>query len=263
MAKLWQPPALPAPQEDLHFSTGRIMHSVQTIVLPGKPMTRPAEYTRHAIIKAAVALFAEKGFEGTGVRAIVAKAGVNQAAINYHFKGKDGLYLEVLKAAFEKLTDHAGFDAEQLTSLSREEALRSFVDQQLRPLLLRDETSRYIRIFAWESAHPTKVFREFMATNSSSYLTAAVDLVRRFLPPGTQKRIALCGAICLMGQCSIFVRNRELFAEEPFSITIDAAFVDELSDLITRLAIGGLLHASAAASSGAEVRAGQPLSVAG
>jgi hypothetical protein len=72
MAKLWQSPALPAPQEDLHFSTGRIMQSVQTIVLPGKTMTRPAEYTRHAIIRAAVALFAEKGFEGTGVRDIVA-----------------------------------------------------------------------------------------------------------------------------------------------------------------------------------------------
>jgi AcrR family transcriptional regulator len=225
-------------------------------------MTRPAEYTRHAIIKAAVALFAEKGFEGTGVRDIVAKAGVNQAAINYHFKGKDGLYLEVLKTAFERLTVHAGFDAQRLSSLSREEALRSFVDQQLRPLLLRDETSRYIRIFAWESAHPTPVFRKFMATHSSSYLTAAVDLVRRFLPPGTHNRMALCAAIWLMGQCSIFVRNRELFAQEPFSITIDEAFVDELSDLITRLAIGGLLHASAAASSGTEFRVGQPVSVA-
>jgi AcrR family transcriptional regulator len=225
-------------------------------------MTRPAEYTRHAIIKAAVALFAEKGFEGTGVRDIVAKAGVNQAAINYHFKGKDGLYLEVLKTAFGRLTVHAGFDAQRLSSLSREEALRSFVDQQLRPLLLRDETSRYIRIFAWESAHPTPVFRKFMATHSSSYLTAAVDLVRRFLHPGTHNRMALCAAIWLMGQCSIFVRNRELFAQEPFSITIDEAFVDELSDLITRLAIGGLLHASAAASSGTEFRVGQPVSVA-
>ncbi len=210
-------------------------------------MTRPAEYTRHSIIKAAVDLFAEKGFEGASVRDIVTKACVNQAAINYHFKGKDGLYLEVLKTAFEKLTDHAGFNPDKLTSLSREEALRSFVYQQLRPLLFRDEMSRYIRMFAWESAHPTKVFRKFMATNSASYLTAAVDLVRRFLPPGTQKRAALCGAIWLMGQCSIFVRNRELFAQEPFSIAIDEPFVDELTELITRLAIGGLRHASAAA----------------
>lgn len=209
-----------------------------------KLMTRPAEYTRQSIIKAAVDLFAEKGFEGTSVREIVAKARVNQAAINYHFKGKDGLYLEVLKMAFAKMTEHAGFDAENLRSLSREEALRSFVYQQLRPLLSRDEMSRYIRMFAWESAHPTKVFRKFIATNSISYLTTAVDLVCRFLPAGTKKRTALCGAIWLMGQCGVFVRNRELFAQAPFGIAINEPFVDELTRFISGLAIGGLLHAS-------------------
>jgi hypothetical protein len=34
-----------------------------------------------------------------------------------------------------------------------------------------------------------------MSTNTLSYLTAAVDIVRQFLPPGTQKQVALCGAI--------------------------------------------------------------------
>lgn len=64
--------------------------------------------------------------------------------------------------------------------------------QQLRPLLFRDEMSRYIQLFALESAHPSKIFLKFMATNTVSYLTTAVDIVRRFLPPGTQKRVALC-----------------------------------------------------------------------
>jgi AcrR family transcriptional regulator len=210
-------------------------------------MSRPAEYTRGSIIKAAVHLFAEKGFQGASVRDIVVKARVNQAAINYHFKGKDGLYLEVLKTALEKLTERAGSDPEKLQSLSREEALRNFVSQQLRPLLFRDEMSRYIRLFAWESAHPSKIFLKFMATNTGSYLTTAVDIVRRFLPPDTPKRAALCVAIWLMGQCSIFVRNRELFAHEPFSISADEPFTDELTELVTRLAIGGLLHASTAA----------------
>ena len=146
-------------------------------------MGRPAEYTRDAIIKAAVNLFAEKGFEGTSVRDIVAKAGVNQAAINYHFKGKSGLYLEVLKTAFEGLTDRTGFSSEELRSLSREDALRTFISKQLRPLTFRDERSRYIRIFAGESSHPTKVFRKFLATNPTSYPTAATDIVRQFLPP--------------------------------------------------------------------------------
>jgi len=205
-------------------------------------MTRPAEYTRNLIIKAAVSLFAEKGFERSSVRDIITKARVNQAAINYHFKGKDGLYFEVLKIAFKTLTEDAGLDAEELKSLPREQALRRFVGHQLRPLLFQDEMSRYIRMFAWESAHPSKVFRKFIATNSSSYLSTALDVVRRFLPPNTPDHTALCAAISLMGQCSVFVRNRDLFAQDPFRMTIDERFVDELSDLIARVAIGGLSH---------------------
>ena len=76
-------------------------------------------------------------------------------------------------------------------------------------------------------------------TNTVSYLTTAVDIVLRFLPAGTQKRVALCVAIWLVGQCGVFVRSRELLAQEPFSITIDESFTDELTELITRLAIGG------------------------
>ncbi len=203
-------------------------------------MTRPSEFTRSSIMKAAVQLLADKGYQATSVRDIVAKARVNQAAINYHFKGKDGLYLELLKTAFEKLTEQAGFDPAKLKSLSREEALRSFVHQQLRPLLFRDELSLYIRIFAWEAAHPSKVFLKFMAKNTVTYLTAAIDIVQRFLPAGSDRRVALCGAIWLMGQCSTFVRNRELFAQEPFKIAPDTPFVDELADLISRLALSGL-----------------------
>jgi AcrR family transcriptional regulator len=205
-------------------------------------MSRPADYTRAQIIKAAVSLFADKGFERSSVRDIVAKARVNQAAINYHFKGKDCLYAEVLKIAFESLTANSGVDTENLKSLSREQALRRFVHHQLRPLLFQDELSRYIRMFAWESAHPSKVFRKFIASNTTSYLSAAVDVVRRFLPPDTQDRAALCAAICLMGQCSVFVRNRELFGQEPFRIAVDERFVDELTDLITKVTIGGLPH---------------------
>jgi len=207
-------------------------------------MSRPAEFTRSSIIKAAAHLFAEKGFEGASVRDIVTRARVNQAAIHYHFKGKDGLYLEVLKTAFDRLTKDSGFDPEKLKALPREEALRSFIHQQLRPLLFRDEMSRYIRMFSLESAHPSKIFLKFMTANPTTYITAAVELVRRFLPENTEDRVALCAAIWLMGGCGIFVRSREMFEKEPFSISSDETFVDELTDLMTRLALGGLLHAA-------------------
>jgi TetR/AcrR family transcriptional regulator, regulator of cefoperazone and chloramphenicol sensitivity len=201
------------------------------------------ERTRQAIVKAALRLFAEKGYRGTSVRDIVEKARVNQAAINYHFKGKDALYLHVLETAFEKLKVHSGFDPEKLTSLPPEDAVRAFVDQQLRPLGFRDELSLYIRMFAWEAGHPTKVFSKFIGSSTSSYITAAVGLVQRFLTPGTDRRVAVYGAIWLMGQCSTFVRNRELLAQDPFRLSSED--VEGLTELISRLALGGLRSISA------------------
>jgi AcrR family transcriptional regulator len=65
-------------------------------------MKRPSEITRDRILKTAVRLFAERGYEATGIRTLAAKAHVNQAAINYHFKSKDGLYREVLRGALTR-----------------------------------------------------------------------------------------------------------------------------------------------------------------
>ena len=219
-------------------------------------MSRPSEYTRNSIMKAAVALFAERGYDGTSIRAIVSKARVNQAAINYHFKGKEGLYFEVLKVAFEGYLRLDNFDPERLKDMPREEALRSFVHQQLRPLLARDQMSRYIRIFAWENVRPSKVLTNFVKTGAMPFLASATALVRRFLPHGTSDHDAMCAAISLMGQCSVFVRNREQFAQPPFNLKIDEAFVARLTDFISTLALKGLAQEALFQPAGMCFRAG-------
>jgi AcrR family transcriptional regulator len=101
-------------------------------------MTRPSDITRERILKAARSLFADRGYQDTSIRAVVAKARVNQAAINYHFGGKDGLYREVLRAAIRALTEHQLAHAEGMKGMSRENALVEFVKYQLRPLAARD-----------------------------------------------------------------------------------------------------------------------------
>jgi AcrR family transcriptional regulator len=47
--------------------------------------------TKEKILDAAEGLFAEHGFGATSLRQITAQAGVNLAAINYHFRSKDAL----------------------------------------------------------------------------------------------------------------------------------------------------------------------------
>ncbi len=44
------------------------------------------------IIDVAIELFAEKGFEGTSIRELAAKADVNLAMVNYYFGSKDKLF---------------------------------------------------------------------------------------------------------------------------------------------------------------------------
>jgi AcrR family transcriptional regulator len=202
-------------------------------------MTRPSEVTRERIIKAAERLFAERGYDGTSIRAIVAKARVNQAAINYHFDGKDGLYREVLREAFRALTVDQLAHAQEISTMSREDALAAFMRRQLHPLMARDEYSRHMRIFNWETVRPTPVFRSLLSEEAAPFMGLAADLVRRFLPDADQRTV-MVASIWLIGQCSVFLRNRDQLAEAPIGLVLDASSIEWLSVLLSGWVVAGL-----------------------
>ena len=66
-------------------------------MLMGKKQRRKTA-TRERLLDAAEMLFAHKGYNGITVREITRKAQCNQAAVNYHFRSKKNLYLEVFKS---------------------------------------------------------------------------------------------------------------------------------------------------------------------
>ncbi|MEH6472863.1 MAG: TetR/AcrR family transcriptional regulator [Halopseudomonas sp.] len=92
--------------------------------------------TVHRILDTAVELFAEKGFEQTSVRDITQAAGVNLAAINYHFGSRDALihavaerYLTPLCRDMERqLDDHEASDVE----LTLEDLLELLISSMLK-----------------------------------------------------------------------------------------------------------------------------------
>lgn len=209
-------------------------------------VTRASKATREKIIKAASRAFARNGYDGASIRTIVAAADVNQAAINYHFGSKDGLYRAVLQAALLALMNDDGAGRGD-GALSREAALRRFLRQQLRPMISGDELSAYVRIFNWETLKPSPVFRQFMAREAAPFFATATELVRRFLPDGATDEQAVVGALWLFGQCSIFVRNAQQLSRPPFRLTLDERFVDRLADTMAAWAAGGLGRPPAAA----------------
>ena len=59
----------------------------------------PARNSRLPLLKAAIRIFAEKGFEGAGIREIAEAAGVNSSLIYFHFGGKAELHAASLHLA--------------------------------------------------------------------------------------------------------------------------------------------------------------------
>jgi AcrR family transcriptional regulator len=55
---------------------------------------------REAIVKAAMQVFAQKGYAGASTRAICAEAGVTKPVLYYHFRGKGHLYQELMIDSF-------------------------------------------------------------------------------------------------------------------------------------------------------------------
>jgi AcrR family transcriptional regulator len=203
-------------------------------------MTRPSELTRHALIEAATAVFADKGYDGGSVRLITQKAKANQAAINYHFGGKEGLYREVLRAALHAYDDLNLVDESKLPDMDAEEALRRFLRQQLMPLFKRNQMSRYMRLFNWEMLQRTSVFQELLASEPVPTVTTAQAIIGKFLPDGASREEQTVAMIWLVNQAFIFVRHYEHLSKPPANLTLDQGFLERLIEMLARLLSHGL-----------------------
>ena len=85
------------------------------------PAGRPGPETRNRILDVAEALFVEHGLESTSMRMITTTAGVNLAAVNYHFGSKESLIHEVFQRRLVELNQRRLAALEDLES----RALRS------------------------------------------------------------------------------------------------------------------------------------------
>jgi len=65
-------------------------------------MKKARQGGREAILKAAVRLFAEKGYTGASTREICQAAGITKPVLYYHFRGKEHLYQELIIDCFSQ-----------------------------------------------------------------------------------------------------------------------------------------------------------------
>ena len=114
---------------------------------PDKADQTRSKSTCDRILAAAVTCFAKDGYTHTSVRDITKKANCNLAAVNYHYGGKDKLYIEVIRQQTRRLRDERitpirmMMEKQSVEDMTLEKLLRAFAEAFLGPLLEDEENS--------------------------------------------------------------------------------------------------------------------------
>lgn len=199
----------------------------------------PAVDTRARLLRAAGQVFAEAGYHAATIRRISARAGVNVALVNYHFRDKLGLYLEVLRecvraARLEVMYDVLGQDAPP------EEILRRAIRARLESLSSRELPDRHVRIFIHELAQPGPALSRVMNEVTLPMYDRFRNLVGGILvlPPDSEQTRLCTNSI--LGQVLMYAIAGPILARLWPGLKMTPAQIDRIADHITDFSLAYL-----------------------
>jgi AcrR family transcriptional regulator len=192
------------------------------------------ETTRDRLLAAAREVFAELGFKGATVREICRRAEVNVAAVNYHFNGKEALFMAALELEpLENLIGTSGGADSAETRLTRfiREFMTRLMDKGCTPhsqLIMRellepspalDSIARAIMVPLHE--HLTGLVREIVGD------AVAPEEVRRCV-------------FSIFGQCSYYRHAREINRRVYPELDFGADEIEATANHIAEFSLAGL-----------------------
>lgn len=154
--------------------------------------------TRERLLDAAERLFAERGFEGTSMRAVTQAAGTSVSAANYHFGSKQALLRATLQRTIEPVNRRR---IERLSALEGEArdaplALEAILDAFLRPAFevraeSEDAQARYRQVAARIFSDPPEVVAQLRHDLFDGVAGRFIDALHRALREQTAQQLQL------------------------------------------------------------------------
>lgn len=191
------------------------------------------------LLAAACEIFMDKGFRGTTVAEICARAGTNIAAVNYYFGGKEALYQEAWRHCLTESMRRHPPDGGVSLDAAPEERLRGRMKALMRRIA--DPANKDFLISQMEMVNPTGLLEEVMRKELIPLREETLAVVRELLgPDADEQRVVFCEA-CLVSMCvhpllMQRVRQKTKKAEAPMFVNDLEAFAEH----VVRFALAGL-----------------------
>jgi AcrR family transcriptional regulator len=138
--------------------------------------------TRERILQAAETLFAERGIDAVSLREVTTAAGVNSAALHYHFGSKEALLTELFQSRALPLAKRRVELLSEVRRGNRAPVLEDILRAFLRPALevrADGQGATFIRLRAWLAFQPERVCQALLGRvfdeSSRMFLAALAD----------------------------------------------------------------------------------------
>lgn len=199
--------------------------------------------TRQHLLTAASEVFGTKGFWEATVAEICKKAKANTAAANYHFGGKEALYVESWRHAFEKSLKTYPPEGGVPGDAPVEERLQGRILAIMRRIV--DPESHDFDIVHKEMANPTGLLAGVIQESVEPILKGFTYIIRELLgEEATEEQVQLC-QMSIKAQCFgplLWERRRKLGPSAqhlpgPEPIPEE---VETLADHVTRFSLAGI-----------------------
>ena len=200
-----------------------------------------AAATRHRLLDAAGAVFAEVGYGRAGVRDICARAKANVAAVKYHFGGKYQLYEAAIGYWFERqerqhpillgrLSPHRPRSGDELAA---------FVGMFVGRLLDQTKPAWHARLMAREMVEPTGVLDKLVAQSMSPMVDRLRRIVRAIVGPDCPNIVVERAMLSVISQCVFYLHCRPVL-ERLFPVHVNRPDIDAIVSHITSFSAAGL-----------------------
>lgn len=159
-----------------------------------------SEDTKERVLAAAGPIFADKGYQAATVREICTAAGTNQAAINYHFRDKASLYLQVVQLAHKLRLEQVPL-AKWPEGTKPADKLRLFIQATLTRMLDAGHLQWPTGIMLREMLHPTDACQPLVEQFIRPQFEQLLEILEELVLAGTPLYRLHQFAFSIIGQC--------------------------------------------------------------